>query len=168
VRHLKARRKLLNKSEAANEELETLVREHTVELQRNTAQLAYQADLLDLANDAIFVRSADGRITYWNKGAERLYGWTKEEALGKSTHELVYTEFPIDVSYILGRDRWEGELQHRRRDGSRLTVASRWTTLRDRNGNPVGWLEINTDITARKRAEEAARSLSGRILHLAG
>jgi PAS domain S-box-containing protein len=159
-------KKLLNKSEAANEELEKLVREHTAELQRNTAQLAYQADLLDLANDAIFVRSADGGITYWNKGAERLYGWTKEEALGKSTHELVYTEFPIDVSYILGRDRWEGELQQRRRDGSRLTVASRWTTLKDRNGNPVGWLEINTDITARKRAEEAARSLSGRILTL--
>jgi PAS domain S-box-containing protein len=159
-------KKQLNETEAAKERLEELVRERTVELERNTAQLAYQADLLDLANDAIFVRSADGGITYWNKGAERLYGWTKEEALGKSTSELVYTEFPIDVSDILGRDRWEGELQHQRRDGSRVTVASRWTTLRDREANPVGWLEINTDITARKRAEEAARSLSGRILTL--
>lgn len=63
-------------------------------------------------------------------------------------------------------DRWEGELQQRRRDGSQVTVASRWTTLRDHNGKSVGWLEINTDITARKRAEEAARSLSGRILTL--
>jgi PAS domain S-box-containing protein len=159
-------KKLLNDSEAAKEGLEELVRERTAELERNTAQIAYQANLLDLANDAIFVRSAEGRITYWNKGAERLYGWTKEEALGKSTHELVFTEFPTDVSDILGRDGWEGELHQRRRDGSRVTVASRWTTLRDRDGTPVRWLEINTDITARKRAEEAARSLSGRILTL--
>jgi integral membrane sensor domain MASE1 len=82
-------KKLLNESEAANEGLEQLVRERTAELERNTAQLAYQANLLDLANEAIFVRGGDGRITYWNKGAERLYGWTKEEALGKTTHELI-------------------------------------------------------------------------------
>jgi PAS domain S-box-containing protein len=159
-------RKLLSESEATKERLEELVRERTLELERNTAQLAYQAELLDLANDAIFVRSADGRITYWNEGAERLYGWTKKEALNRSTHELIQTEFPLDISEILGLDRWEGELQQRRRDGSQVTVASRWTTLRDHNGKSVGWLEINTDITARKRAEEAARSLSGRILTL--
>jgi len=159
-------KKLLNESEATKERLEELVRERTMELERKTAELAYQANLLDLANDAIFVRSADGRITYWNEGAERLYGWTKKEALSGSTQELIQTEFPIDISEILGLDRWEGELQQRRRDGSQVTVASRWTTLRDRSGKPVGWLEINTDITARKRAEEAARSLSGRILTL--
>ena len=160
------RRRLLNESEAAKEGLEELVRERTQELEQNTAQLAYQAKLLDLANDAIFVRRADGGITYWNEGAERLYGWTKKEALDRSTQELIQTEFPIDVSEILGLDRWEGELQQRRRDGSQVTVASRWTTLRDHNGKAVGWLEINTDITARKRAEESARSLSGRILTL--
>ena len=159
-------KKLLHESEAAKEGLEALVKQRTAELEQNTAQLAYQANLLDLANDAIFVRNSDSRITYWNKGAEHLYGWTKEEVLGKSTHEVFNTTFPIDVSHILGRDRWEGELQHQRRDGSRVTVASRWTTLRDADGLPVGWLEINTDITARKRAEAAARSLSGRILTL--
>ena len=159
-------KKLLSESEATKEKLEELVRERTLELERNTAQLAYQAELLDLANDAIFVRSADGGITYWNEGAERLYGWTKTEALGRSTQELIQTEFPIDISEILGSDRWEGELQQRRRDGSQVTVASRWTTLRDHDGKSVGWLEINTDITARKRAEEAARGLSGRILTL--
>src|SRR5215469_5644517 len=72
----------------------------------------------------------------------------------------------MDVSESFRLDRWEGELRHRRRDGAQITVASRWTTLKDHNGKPVGWLEINTDITARKRAEEAARSLSGRILTL--
>lgn len=159
-------KKLLNESEAANEELERLVKERTAELERNTTQMGYQAKLLDLANDAILVRTADGRITYWNEGAERLYGWKKEDALGKLTQEVIQTEFPTDLSYILGQDRWEGELQQRRRDGSRLVVVSRWTTVRDHNGNPVGWLEINTDITARKRAEDATRSLSGRILTL--
>ena len=159
-------KKLLNESEASKERLEELVRERTRELERNTAQLAYQAELLDLANDAIFVRSADGGITYWNEGAERLYGWTKKEALARSTQELIQTEFPIDISEILGLDRWEGELRQRRRDGSKVTVSSRWTRLRDENGNAIGWLEINTDITARKRAEEDARSLSGRILTL--
>jgi PAS domain S-box-containing protein len=161
-----AEKKLLNESEATKERLEELVRERTRELERNTAQLVYQATLLDLANDAIFVRSADDRITYWNDGAERLYGWTKKEALGKSTQELVQTEFPTDISEILGLDRWQGELQQRRRDGSQVTVSSRWTALRDENGIAIGWLEINTDITARKQAEEAARSLSGRILTL--
>jgi signal transduction histidine kinase len=63
-------------------------------------------------------------------------------------------------------DRWEGELRQRRRDGTQITVASRWTTVRDNNGKSLGWLEINTDITARKVAEENARRLSARILTL--
>jgi PAS domain S-box-containing protein len=159
-------RKLLTESEALKQDLEQLVGEHTAELERNTAQLAYQARLLDLANDAILVRTADGIITYWNEGAERLYGWTKAEAVGKTTQELIRTEFPEDVSAIFASDRWEGELRQRCRDGSELAVASRWTTLYDSQGKPVNWLEINTDITARKEAEESARRLSGRILTL--
>jgi signal transduction histidine kinase len=72
----------------------------------------------------------------------------------------------VPVSEILQTDRWEGELRHTTKYGSQITVASRWTTLRDHNGKSEGWLEINTDITDRKQAEEAARSLSGRILTL--
>ncbi len=64
------------------------------------------------------------------------------------------------------QDRWEGELRQRRRDGAQITVASRWTTLRDNTGKPVRWLEVNTDITVRKQVEDAARRLSGRILTL--
>jgi PAS domain S-box-containing protein len=150
----------------AREKLGDRVTEKGSALEQKTAEIIDKATLLDMANDAIFVRSADDKIMYWNKGAERLYGWTKEEALGKSTQELIYTQFPIALSYILRRDRWEGELRQWRRDGSQVMVASRWTTLRDHNGSPVGWLEINTNITARKRAEEAARSLSARILTL--
>ena len=89
----------------------------------------------------------------------------------RSAGELDPRSFRYGVShsfvvYSTERDRWEGELHHTTKDGSQLTVASRWTTLREGSGKPVGWLEINTDITARKRAEEAARGLSGRILTL--
>jgi PAS domain S-box-containing protein len=150
----------------AHEGLELRVRQRTVALEQKTAEIIEKAALLDMVNDAIFVKGAGGIISYWNHGAERLYGWSREEALGRSTHELLRTESPIPIEEIESRDNWEGELTHGRRDGSRIVVASRWTTMRDQEGNPVGWLEINTDITARKRIEDAARRLSGRILTL--
>jgi PAS domain S-box-containing protein len=148
------------------EQLHADIEERTRELEEKTEQLANQARLLDLANDAIIVRNAEGKIAYWSNGAERLYGWTKEKAVGRMTHELCQTEFPTDISFVLARDHWEGELQQKRRDGSRITVESRWTMLRDAQGEPMGWLQINTDITARRKAEQAARSLSKRILSL--
>ena len=159
-------KRLLSESEAAKERLEERVRGRTQELEQNAAQLEYQAKLLDLANDAIFIRNAGDNISYWNEGAERLYGWASGEVLGRSVHEILHTEFPVPLSEILQTDRWEGELRHMTKNGDQITVASRWTTLRDHNGKSAGWLEINTDITARRRAEEAARSLSGRILTL--
>jgi hypothetical protein len=83
--------------------------------------------------------------------------------MGQSLSEVLLTELPIPVSEVLywEDDSWEGELRHRKRDGGRVTVASRWTTLRDAKGDVSGWLEINTDITQRKQAEEAARRLGG-------
>lgn len=150
----------------AQYELENRVKERTAALERKTAEARDKAELLDLANDAIFVKTAETKISYWNQGAERLYGWTMAEALGRSPHELLRTKFPIPLSEIESRDSWAGELRHTKRDGTQITVASRWTTLRDRSGKAVGWLEINTDISRRKRAEDAARSLSGRILTL--
>ena len=119
--------------------------------------LRNQALILDLANDTIFIRDHEDRITYWNKGAERLYGWTKEEALGEITHNLFKTEFPQALETIqqqLLRDgHWTGELIHTTRDGRQVTVASGWTLQRDDANRPISVIEMNYDITARKNAE---------------
>ena len=146
--------------------LEAGARERTADLEQKTSELQRQAALLDLANDAILIRDAAHKISYWNLGAERVYGWTRDEILGRATVETLRTEFPVPLSRILKSDRWEGEIRQYKKDGSLIIVASRWTTLRDDDGKPHAWLEINTDITARKRAEEAAKRLSGRILTL--
>src|SRR5262249_52722096 len=89
-----------------------------------------QVRLLDLTHDAVFVRDLSGTITYGTRGAGELYGWPKGEAVGKTTQELLRTEFPIPVDEIMrvlvDAERWEGELLHTRRDGNQVAVASRW------------------------------------------
>ena len=140
-------------------------------LQQSMSTLQEQARLLDLAQDAILVRDFEGTITFWNHGAEEMYGWTKAEAIGKTTHELLQTVFPQPLAEILDdvilNGRWEGELVHRRQDGSTVTVASRWALQCDEQGEPQTILEINTDITARKRAEEAQAQARDQALEAA-
>jgi PAS domain S-box-containing protein len=120
-----------------------------------------QVQLLDLTHDSIFVRDANDMIVFWNRGAQELYGWRREETVGRTTHDLLQTTFPTSLDEIhqelLRTGRWDGELLHTRRDGTQITVSSRWSLQRDLNGRPVGTLETNTDITERKRAEEALR-----------
>src|SRR5438270_12142356 len=104
------------------------------ERKQHEQRLAEQARLLDLSNDAIIVRDANDRITYWNKGAEKMYRYTREEAVGKLTHELLQTRYPEPLSRIYKKlhraNRWEGEVTHTRRDGSRIIVFSRWALER--------------------------------------
>jgi PAS domain S-box-containing protein len=147
-------------------ELEDRVRERTAALEQTTTEVVEKATLLDLVNDAVFAKTANGKISYWNAGAERLYGWTRSEVLGRTPFEVLRTQYPIPLREIERRDTWEGELRQATRDGRLIVVASRWTKLRDKNGDTTGWMEINTDVTARKQAEDAARRLSGRILSL--
>jgi PAS domain S-box-containing protein len=129
--------------------------------QAATAALLGQARLLDLAHDAIFVRDMNDVVTYWNRGAEELYGWGAEEAVGKAAHQLLQTRFPEPHEHISAKavstGRWEGELVHTRRDGSQVIAASRWSLQRDERGQPAAVLESNTDITEQKRAEREIR-----------
>ena len=153
----------------AHAQLENRVRERTAELERRTEQVLEQATLLDLANDAIMVRDSDGEISYWNRGAERLYGWSREDVIGKAVHDVLKTDFPQPFAEIreqlLRAGYWQGELRHSKRDGSRITVASRWSLWSNRRGKDC-FLELNTDISAFRRAEESLRALSGRLLTL--
>jgi protein-histidine pros-kinase len=130
----------------------------TTELARVAEALRRQAELLDLAHDAILVWEPDGAIAFWNRGAEALYGWPREQALGQVSHDLLHTLFPEQLASIMaeiGRSGyWEGELVHTRRDGSTLTVFSRWSSRCTGNGR-VEVLEINHDISARKNFERA-------------
>ena len=125
-------------------------------------ELKKQAVLLNLAHDAILVRDLQSRIIFWNRGAEETYGWTAKQAVGRIIHELLRTEcetlLPAVEAAVLQEGEWEGELKHVTRDGRRITVASRWSLQRDHHGAPANILEINRDITERKRAEEELRA----------
>ena len=129
--------------------------------------LREQAALLDLTRDTMFVRDTNDVITYWNRGAEEVYGWSRSEAIGRRSHELLQTEFPAPVADINAElertGHWEGELVHRRRDGTTLVVASRWALQRDEHGQPSAVLETNNDVTARKDAEAAKARLEGEL-----
>ncbi|MFM0350005.1 ATP-binding protein [Paraburkholderia sp. RL17-347-BIC-D] len=120
-----------------------------------------QAQLLELTHDIIIVRDKNNVITYWNQAAETLYGWKKEEAIGKFIDEFLCSAFPLprdELQRIFLRDgQWEGELVHTRRDGTKIIVTSRWALQRDGAGNPLATLETNNDITQRKHAEELLR-----------
>jgi PAS domain S-box-containing protein len=137
-----------------------------------------QAALLDLAQDAILVRDLDDRVLYWNKGAERLYGWTAAEALGRDAAELLYEGESIALKRarerVLERGHWAGELEQVTRDGRPITVQSRWTLVRDQSGRPKSKLILNTDVTERKKLEaqflraqrfETIGALAGGIAH---
>ncbi|EDX87238.1 PAS fold family [Synechococcus sp. PCC 7335] len=124
------------------------------ELYRKTRE---QAALIDIATDAIFVRDLTGQIVLWSQGAERLYGWSKEEAIGKKAHQLLKKRSQQDFSKIINttleQGFWQGEMTQTTKAGREILVASRWTLVRDRAGRPQSFLEVNTDITEKKQLE---------------
>ncbi|MGB2628531.1 MAG: PAS domain S-box protein [Candidatus Acidiferrum sp.] len=120
-------------------------------------------ELLDLTHDAILARNLAGQVIYWNRGAERLYGWQKEEVHGKNLRDLLSTEASCSIEEIekqvLQDGYWEGELTHRRRDESKIVVSSRWALRTDVMGNPNAILETNRDITKKREEEGKFRNL---------
>ncbi len=142
-----------------------IVRDVTAQKQAADA-LRLHTQLLDLADDAVMIRDLDDRLLFWNQGAERLYGWKKEQVLGQVAHPFLQTVFPRPLAEIRAEiertGRWEGELINTCADGRRVTVASRWTLQRDEAGRGVACLVINTNVSARKRLEEErAKYLAG-------
>lgn len=133
-------------STRANAELERLESEQ---------HIRSQASMLDKAQDAIIVTDMDWKVNFWNKGAERLYGWAADEVLGKRVNQLLYlseTGFKDAVRTLNQAQEWTGEVEQVCKNGDKLIVESHWTLVPDSRGNPESILSINTDVTERKTA----------------
>ena len=154
------------------------IRNDITERKRAEEQIREQAALLDQAQDAIMVRDLDQKVLFWNKGAEHLYGWTAEEAIGKNVRELIFKQlseqFETARKTVIEKGEWMGEIHQTRRDGAAIIAESRWTLVRDEKGVPNSILVINTDITEKKRMEaqflraqrmESIGTLAGGIAH---
>ena len=143
--------------EKLNNELEQRVADRTEALRQNEEQFRSRAQLLELATEAIVMRGMNGNLIYWNSGAEGLYGWKREEVLGKDLHTVLKTVFPVSrdavENTLLERKVWQGNVVQTRKDGSEVIVACRKTM--NHEGDAV--LEVNRDITAQMQAEEALR-----------
>jgi len=142
------------------------------------AQLREQAMLLDVATDAIVVRDLNHHITFWNQGAERLYGWSSEEVSGRSAAEVLYREPSSQLEdiyqIVLSKGEWQGELTQLTKAQQEVIVASRWSLVRHPNGQPKAFLIVNTDITQKTLLEqqflraqrlESIGALAGGIAH---
>lgn len=166
----------ISQTEVSGEKLFTVILRDITDRTRADEEFRQQAALLDLA--PVLVRDLDNRVILWTRGAQQLYGFSREEALGRSSHDLLQTEFSVPLAQIMQifqRDgSWEGELRHRTRDGRTVFVASQWVLHYDAAGKPARILEINSDLTELKRAQasqmrsrklESLGTLAGGVAH---
>lgn len=141
------------------------------------ATLTRQTTLLDKAHEAIVVRGLDHRIQFWNKGAERIFGWTADEAIGRAKHELLYhddAEFHAANRRVFELGEWSGIVKQQRKDGALISVQANWTLIRDGEGQPQSIFAIISDVTDRLVLEEqlkqsqrleAVGQLTGGVAH---
>jgi PAS domain S-box-containing protein len=154
------------------------IRFDITEHKRAEEQIHEQAALLDKARDAIVARGLDDRVVFWNKGAERLYGWTAQEAVGRKMSEVIRearAPLPAEAERrLFETGDWSGELSQLTKEGKEVIVESRWSLVRDERDQPKSVLVINTDITERKKLEgqflraqrtESIGTLAGGIAH---
>jgi two-component system cell cycle sensor histidine kinase/response regulator CckA len=140
-------------------------------------QIEEQAALLDQTRDAIFVRTLEGKILFWSKGAERTYGWKREEVINRNIAEVLYVDaarFEEINEAVLKNGDWSGEARHRTKGNEELVIEARSTLVRDKNGHPKSVIAINTDVTEKKKIEaqflraqrvESIGTLAGGIAH---
>jgi len=133
------------------------IRHDITQLKLAEEQIRQQADLLDKSRDAILVRDMDDRIIYWNKSAERMYGWRADEVIGQQTTGFLFQSVPPDYAAaqqtLLERGEWRGEFNQVTKDGRALIIETRWTLVRDEHGAPFQKLVVNTDVTERNRLQ---------------
>ena len=150
------------------------IRSDITERKRAEERIREQAALLDQAQDAILVRDLDQNILFWNRGAEKIYGWTAQEVVGTNVFKESSAQFNQARKAVIEYGEWQGEIHQTRRDGAEITVESRWTLVRDDAGQPNSILVINTDVTEKKRMEaqflraqrmESIGTLAGGIAH---
>ncbi len=150
-----------------NRSLSNRVRDRTIELLLQQRTLERQSQLLELAHDAIIVTDLDGQITYWNRGAEEMYGWASHEALRRNVTDLLGTEFPEPLDRVraklVGDGRWSGELKEVDRRNRPVWVRSRWALRRGPDGHHEAILAINTDVTEERRHREERRTAEERF-----
>ncbi|HWO02525.1 MAG TPA: PAS domain S-box protein [Blastocatellia bacterium] len=168
----------ISQTEVDGEKFFTVIIRDITQRKRSEEQLREQAEFLDGASDAIIVRDLQDRIIYWNRGAERLYGWSAAESVGVSIQELYYQEatpqFEEANQILLKEGKWAGHARHLTKDRRHIDVETRLTLMRDGEGNPKSVLVINTDVTERKKLEaqflraqrmESIGTLAGGIAH---
>lgn len=158
-------RQKLKSSEFITSTLKIFAARAAAELERQDIdrRVRQQASLLDQATDAIVVRDINNLIQFWNKGAERLYGWTSDEAVGRSIEDLLHddpTAIREATRCVLERGAWNGEIIERRKDGRSLVIEGNWTLVRDEFSRPHAIFAIKTDITERKMVEQEIQELA--------
>ena len=127
------------------------------ELDEATRRAVRLSSMLDISNEAFITEDLDSRVTYWNSGAEQMYGWTREEAVGRDIRELIYddaTHFEEAAAALSSTGRWSGELRQRSKDGRQIVVACRWQAIVDDEGRPTSYFAVNSDVTALREQQE--------------
>jgi len=159
-------------------ELYQQVQTELEERQRAEEKIRQQAALLDIATDAILVQNLENQILFWNQGAEHLYGWKAAEVMEQNLYELLYKEpspqLEAAQKAVVEQGEWQSELHQVTKAGEDIIIASRWSLLRDEQGQPKAILSVNTDITQQKQLEaqalrrqrmESLGTLAGGVAH---